>query len=586
MISTGTVFAGYTIDRQLGQGGMGSVFLARHPRLPRQIALKVLNPELFADTEIRARFEREADLAAQLEHPNIVTVYDRGVDDGRLWISMQFVDGTDAATLAHPVPVETALHIIEGTAAALDHAHRSGILHRDVKPANILLTGTGGSRRVLLADFGIARPRDDAHHLTRTGTFTATLAFAAPEQLTGADLDHRTDQYALACTLYSLLTGVAPYEADNPVQVIQGHLQSTPPSPRTHRPDLPAALDAVLARALAKRPGERYDSCAEFAAAARSAVERPGGAGNPLRPAHPASAAPPAHRPQHVPSAVADRPQQAMIGAAQAPRGAGSAVTPQGVMPAARVPQGVGSTADRPHGVMPAAASRSALAASVPQGHPGFPSAPPYPVPRQPYPAPPRRRRRWPIALVLISALVIGAGVWAWRDDTGFLALQLGRSRGHQDLNAMAAAFPGMLPDSYEATDGHFGTTCRAAPSWKSFYGAEGAVSAFDGWQARWECLSPDDSGFAYRFYSYRTASAADKAVTDFVAAAQDRGTSTGPGRLDRKVLFRSGHGVETSTVVSQFTDPARGRFVLFTIPRFTGDHVEELAAQVATAPL
>ncbi|WP_181696833.1 serine/threonine-protein kinase [Nocardia sp. GTS18] len=277
MLATGDVFAGYAIERQLGRGGMGSVYLARHPRLPRQTALKLLNPELFSDNEIRARFEREADLAAQLEHPNIVTVYDRGADDGRLWISMQFVDGVDAAAIEHPVPAARALHIIEGTAAALDHAHGNGVLHRDVKPANILLAAANGPERVLLTDFGIARPRDDVHHLTQTGTFTATLAFAAPEQLTGAPLDHRADQYSLACTLYSLLTGLAPYEATNPVLVIQGHLQSPPPSVHRQRPDLPVALDAVLARALAKRPADRFDSCAEFAAAARRALTGTGG---------------------------------------------------------------------------------------------------------------------------------------------------------------------------------------------------------------------------------------------------------------------------------------------------------------------
>ncbi|NKX89394.1 serine/threonine-protein kinase [Nocardia coubleae] len=309
MLATGDVFAGYAIERQLGRGGMGSVYLARHPRLPRQTALKLLNPELFSDNEIRARFEREADLAAQLEHPNIVTVYDRGVDDGRLWISMQFVDGVDAAAIEHPVPASRALHIIEGTAAALDHAHGNGVLHRDVKPANILLAATNGPERVLLTDFGIARPRDDVHHLTQTGTFTATLAFASPEQLTGAPLDHRADQYSLACTLYSLLTGEAPYEAANPVLVIQGHLQSPSPSVRRHRPDLPAALDAVLARALAKRPADRFDSCAEFAAAARRALTGTGGQPTVFAsPVHqqysrPSMPAPPPPRPAPVHSA-------------------------------------------------------------------------------------------------------------------------------------------------------------------------------------------------------------------------------------------------------------------------------------------
>ncbi|MFC6012796.1 serine/threonine-protein kinase [Nocardia lasii] len=276
MVSDGTVFAGYTIDRQLGRGGMGSVYLARHPRLPRWTALKLLNRELFSDTEIRARFEREADLVAQLDHPNIVTVFDRGVEGDQLWISMQYIDGIDASSLnPHTLPPDRALQIIGETAAALDYAHRAGVLHRDVKPANILLARSDSQERVYLTDFGIARLRDDSGHLTETGSFTATLAFAAPEQLTGAALDHRTDQYSLACTLYTLLTGSAPFESASPAAVITGHLQAPPPPVSPRRAGLPPILDAVMARALAKRPADRFNSCEEFVEAAKRALRTP-----------------------------------------------------------------------------------------------------------------------------------------------------------------------------------------------------------------------------------------------------------------------------------------------------------------------
>ncbi|MFI9405826.1 bifunctional serine/threonine-protein kinase/ABC transporter substrate-binding protein [Nocardia sp. NPDC052316] len=273
MLRAGEVFAGYVIERRLGQGGMGSVYLARHPRLPRRIALKLLSTELHTNDEMRARFEREAELVARLDHPNIVAVYDRGVDDGVRWISMQYVDGIDAGALdPRTLEPQRAVDIVAETAKALDYAHAVGVLHRDVKPANILLARptAGQGERVLLTDFGIARLRDDAHQLTRTGMFAATLAYASPEQLSAGTVDHRADQYALACTLFWLLSGTAPFAADNPAAIIAGHLHQPPPPIRN--PDLPPAMDAVLAKALAKRPAERFDSCSELAAAARRAL--------------------------------------------------------------------------------------------------------------------------------------------------------------------------------------------------------------------------------------------------------------------------------------------------------------------------
>ncbi|MEV0060016.1 protein kinase [Nocardia sp. NPDC050718] len=275
MLDIGEVFAGFTIERMLGQGGMGTVYLARHPRLDRLTALKLLNRDLFADERVRARFEREADLAAGLDHPGIVTVFDRGTEGEQLWISMQYVDGIDAATVdPMTLPPERAVQIIEGVADALDYAHGRGVLHRDVKPANILLARSSGGQgeRVFLTDFGIARLRADSTHLTQQGMFTATLAYASPEQMTGAELDHRSDQYSLACALYWLLTGVAPFDSPDPNEIIRGTLYLNPPPLALRRQGLPPALDAVLAAAMAKYPAARFDSCAAFAKAARQAL--------------------------------------------------------------------------------------------------------------------------------------------------------------------------------------------------------------------------------------------------------------------------------------------------------------------------
>ncbi|MDO3645905.1 protein kinase domain-containing protein [Nocardia mangyaensis] len=275
MLENGEVFAGFTVERLLGQGGMGTVYLARHPRLDRLTALKLLNRDLFADERIRARFEREADLAAGLDHPGIVTVYDRGTEGDQLWISMQYVDGVDAATVdPMTLPPERAVQIVEGVADALDFAHERGVLHRDVKPANILLARSSGGQgeRVFLTDFGIARLRADSTHLTQQGMFTATLAYASPEQMTGAELDHRSDQYSLACALYWMFTGVAPFDSPDPNEIIHGTLYLGPPPLALRRTGLPPVMDAVLAAAMAKHPAARFNSCAAFATAARQAL--------------------------------------------------------------------------------------------------------------------------------------------------------------------------------------------------------------------------------------------------------------------------------------------------------------------------
>ncbi|WP_410873750.1 serine/threonine-protein kinase [Nocardia sp. A7] len=267
-MTVGTSVAGYQLESVLGRGGMGTVYLARHPRLPRSVALKLLGESMFGDMEARARFAREADLAARLDHPNIVAVYDRGVEDRRPWIAMQYVQGTDAGALGL-LETTRAVRIVSEVAAALDFAHGHGVLHRDVKPANILLgvSEPEHTERVMLADFGIARLHLDQNRLTQTGSFTATLAYAAPEQLSGSALDPRCDQYSLACTLFALLTGSVPFAATNPVSVIQAHMSAAPPSISAMRSGLPVGLDAVVWQAMSKEPDNRFASCSEFAAA-------------------------------------------------------------------------------------------------------------------------------------------------------------------------------------------------------------------------------------------------------------------------------------------------------------------------------
>jgi serine/threonine-protein kinase len=271
-LAEGDVFAGYTVIRQLGAGGMGEVYLVQHPRLPRYDALKILPAELTTDREYLERFNREADLVARLWHPHIVGVHDRGEYNGQFWITMDFVEGTDAARLLAErqgggLPPEDVVRIISGVAEALDYAHQQQLLHRDVKPSNILLAQSNSKfSRALLADFGIARSNAETSDLTATNMTVGTVAYAAPEQLMGHALDGRADQYALAATAFHLLTGQQLFQHDNPAVVISNHLTASPPSIGDRIPEL-SGLGPAFQRALAKAPADRYDTCGEFAEA-------------------------------------------------------------------------------------------------------------------------------------------------------------------------------------------------------------------------------------------------------------------------------------------------------------------------------
>ena len=275
MAKAGDTLAGYRIERVVGSGGMGSVYLAQGPDLPRHDALKVLSSAYGSNPEFRARFLREADVAAALTHPNIVAIHQRGeTAEGELWIAMQYVDGTDAdaALRAGTMTAQRAVHIVAEVAKALDYAHLRNVVHRDVKPANFLLSGPGGpSERVLLGDFGIARGLDDIG-LTTTGSVLATMAYAAPEMLSGLAFDARADVYSLGCSLFRLLTGATPFPNNGPAAVVLAHLHQPPPRVTDRRPDLPSGLDWVIATAMAKEPAHRFRTAGDLAEAAQNAL--------------------------------------------------------------------------------------------------------------------------------------------------------------------------------------------------------------------------------------------------------------------------------------------------------------------------
>ena len=290
-MNVGDQFAGYAVLGLLGSGGMGEVYLVRHPRLPRDEALKVLRADISGDSDFQQRFIREADLAATLSHPHIVAVHDRGDYAGQLWIAMDYIEGIDVAQLIgrHPggMPAGTVLPIVTAVADALDYAHSRGVVHRDVKPANILCGEKGSaSDRTYLTDFGIARDVDESGGLTATNMTVGTFAYSAPEQLMGEKLDGRADQYALGASVFHLLAGVVPFPSSNPAVVITHHLSADRPKLSSHRPEL-AALDPVLARALAKDPADRFPNCIEFS----RALERAVGGGEAYPPAAPTMAA-------------------------------------------------------------------------------------------------------------------------------------------------------------------------------------------------------------------------------------------------------------------------------------------------------
>jgi serine/threonine protein kinase len=274
----GDEFAGYRTRAVLGRGGMSVVYQAENLRLSSIIALKILAPELAADDVFRARFLEESRIAASLNHPNVIPIYDMGSQDDLLYIAMRYVSGTDMRQMIKKrgrILPATALFLVGQAARALDAAHRKGLVHRDVKPGNLLIErggDEGDPDHVYLADFGITKHAMSRSGLTSTGQFLGTIDYVAPEQIRGTSVLGLADQYSLGCVLYECLTGRVPFEKDLDAAIIWAHVEETPTMPTVLRPELPPGVDEVFGRVLAKRPDERYGSCREFVEAARMAL--------------------------------------------------------------------------------------------------------------------------------------------------------------------------------------------------------------------------------------------------------------------------------------------------------------------------
>jgi serine/threonine-protein kinase len=271
----GTELAGYRIERVLGRGGMSVVYLAQDLRLKRNVALKLLAPEFAEDEGFRVRFLRESQLAASLDHPNVVPVYEAGEVEGLLYIAMRYVLGTDLKALLRAegaLAPERALMLVGQVANALDAAHERGLVHRDVKPSNVLLTGRPGKEHCYLADFGLSTSASD-RSVADARQIVGTIDYVAPEQIRGAEVDGRADVYSLACLLYEGLVGDVPFRRASDVAVIYAHLEEPAPRASERAPTLPAAVDAVLERGTAKVPDDRWQTCAALVEAARSALE-------------------------------------------------------------------------------------------------------------------------------------------------------------------------------------------------------------------------------------------------------------------------------------------------------------------------
>ncbi|SEE60022.1 serine/threonine-protein kinase [Streptomyces sp. TLI_105] len=295
----GERIAGYQVEREIGRGARSLVYLAKDLRLDRVVALKLLAPELARDDTFRRRFAHESRVAASIDHPHIVPVFEAGETDGVLYIAMQYVPGLDLRTLLDrdgPLPVPTVLRIAAQVASALDAAHAHGLVHRDVKPSNILVaagTDSDHTERAYVTGFGMSNKSLSLTGFTTVGQFVGTLDYMAPEQISGRLVDGRSDQYSLACVVYEALAGRPPFQRDDDMTLPWAHLYEPPPALSPARPEIEPDADAVMAKALAKSPEDRYASGQEFVTELRSSASPGYGAPAQWRPSAESRPAPP-----------------------------------------------------------------------------------------------------------------------------------------------------------------------------------------------------------------------------------------------------------------------------------------------------
>ncbi|HEY5941499.1 MAG TPA: serine/threonine-protein kinase [Solirubrobacterales bacterium] len=274
-LAAGDEFAGYRIESRLGRGGMGILYLAMEPGLERRVALKLIAPEAAAEEVFARRFAEESRIAASIEHPNVVPIYAAGEADGVPWIAMRYVPGSDLGrwiTREGRLDPTQAVALVAQVGNGLDAIHAAGLVHRDVKPANVLLSGDPGSEHAYITDFGVARNVATQSGLTQTGRFVGTLDYVAPEQISGEPIDARADVYALGCLLFKLLTGEVPFPREGEAARLYAHLNDPPPAPSLYAPSVSMALDDVVVRAMSKSPEDRYPSAGDFGRAAQAAL--------------------------------------------------------------------------------------------------------------------------------------------------------------------------------------------------------------------------------------------------------------------------------------------------------------------------
>jgi serine/threonine protein kinase len=456
-LTPGTVVSGYRVESRIGAGGMAVVFRARDESLGRLVALKVLAPALVDDQAFRERFIRESRAAAAVDHPYIIPVYSAGEADGVLYLAMRYVSGGDLRSVcssAGPLTGERAASLLSPVASALDAAHAAGLVHRDVKPANILLdVSPGRPDHPYLSDFGLAKGSAAASGLTGTGQFIGTPNYSAPEQIAGQPVGPLADQYALACVTYTMLTGRLPFERDTPMSVLWAHMNAALPPVAASRPDLPAAVDQVLARALAKAPGDRFPSCGDFAEAFRGALGAGSyafpAAGSGSRPASPPPSVPPARQAPSVPSAPS--PQPAAASGQQAPSAGEPWAAGAGAGPAAWPAHTITAQSPLPGRVTAPPGAGGAYPPPPNAAFPGDGRTVPWPGP-----AGRSRRRTWIyVGAGIVAAAGITAGVLAAIPGSPAPVLQpTGLAAQSESTSTVGLTWSGPasgpLPDSYE----------------------------------------------------------------------------------------------------------------------------------------
>ena len=417
--AAGSRIGKYLIEEQIGRGGMAAVYRARDGELGRVVALKILAPALAADDGFRQRFVRESRVAASVDDPHIIPLYEAGQDGSVLFIAMRYVSGGDVRSLLFrqgSLSAEQVAAIVSQVASALDAAHAAGLVHRDIKPANMLLdSAPGRSDHVYLSDFGLSKEAAGSIGLTGTGLFLGTVDYAAPEQIDGRPVDGRTDQYALGCATFEMLSGAPPFRRDHGMAVLAAHLSQQPPSLTATRPELPPGLETVFSKVLAKSPDDRYRTCGEFADALRQVLGLARYDYGPPRPA---------------------RQQTELAWNAYGPAAAGSGGAPTSAPGYAAAGQGVAGQGVAGYTAGQAAAGQAGAGQVPSHIVPGFGSQPSYPPPAAwansgpsgPVQQPRSGSARWPIAVAsgAVAAAVVAAAI--------IVAARLGSSSSSSDV--------------------------------------------------------------------------------------------------------------------------------------------------------